>query len=110
MTQVRYNYVFVRKDLSLAQQIVQACHASHESGLHLCEFKDKVNHLILCSVENVNELYKIANKLDNLYIRYKMFFEPDIDQHTAIATEPVINKKFFKNYKLWKPGEKNEVD
>lgn len=59
----------------------------------------------LCCLEL--EPYKFENlfsKLDELKIKYSVFYEPDIDeQMTAVAIEAIprtLHKKLFKNLKL----------
>jgi len=46
----------------------------------------------------------ISMKLNDSDIEHEMFYEPDIQQHTAIATEPIYGdrRKFFRKFKLYK--------
>lgn len=86
-----YMYIFVRNDLTHPQQIVQAAHAvdemnkefPHESG----------NYMVLCGVDNEEELMDTSEYLVRAGIDHHMFFEPDVDSHTAIATRPLIGKE-----------------
>jgi hypothetical protein len=84
----------------MAQQLVQLGHATQNAGSKFnCE---EDTHILLFSVENEYELKSIyelllVNKIDCL-----MFFEPDINQYTAICTKPFSGnsniKKYFKRY------------
>ena len=105
MSQVLYNYIFVRTDLPIAQQIVQSSHAAYESALHLGSQKDRVNHLVLFGVKSEEELHKAHHKLESNNINTRLFCEPDIgNQATALCTEQISqpNKKLFSKYNLWK--------
>jgi len=60
-------------------------------------------HLVLGKVKDEPELLKWADRLDAFGIKFSIFREPDMDnQATAIATEPLYNRKrsVFKNLKL----------
>jgi hypothetical protein len=106
----RYIYVLVRKDLPLADQMVQVGHACFESGMN---FGQEGTHLILLQVENQKELNEFSETIKEHRIKYSMFFEPDpiIDGdtepmgNTAICTEPISGSKreIFKNCSLWVP-------
>ena len=50
-----YTYVFIRKDLSPEQQIVQACHASLEAGFRFRQ-PETTSYLIVLGVDNFEEL------------------------------------------------------
>ena len=106
----KYIYVFVRQDLSLAQQLVQASHAAHEAGLHHNPSKT-TSSVIIFGTSNKEEL-------ENLFAKYKQnlqcypFFEPYKDVGlTSFATEPIPEEKrnLFKQFKLWKPKEINPI-
>lgn len=99
-----HSYVFVRKDLSFPQIIVQTAHVTLElarSGF--CSTSHP--HLVVLEVDNENELLKIPEMLHNLGIRYTPFIEPDRNfETTAIATEPISGekRKHFREFKLLK--------
>ncbi len=60
-------------------------------------------HLVYCWVKNEQELSRLAEYLDFKGIKYTGFREPDIgDQLTAIATEPLTDRKPLKKLKLVK--------
>lgn len=97
-----YTYVIVRTDIPLADQIVQACHASQESGFaHTPMLEDPPVNIVLFQVENQMKLLDVASKL---HLTHKLFFEPD-DQmgYTALATLPTKERKIklFRRLKLW---------
>ena len=82
-----YMYLFTRADLSIPQQIVQTAHAVDEIGMR--HKSDGTNFMVLCDAASEEHLFTIAECLDKHEIDYEMFFEPDIGQHTAIATQPL---------------------
>jgi len=100
----RYAYIFVRQDLSLAQQIVQANHAtmlmtSQTPGIGL-------PNLVVIGVPDKDALDRVSRKLIFHKIRHYLYFEPDdYIGHSAIATVPITveEKKVLSNYRLWKP-------
>lgn len=101
-----YTYIFIRKDLSLAQQLVQASHAALEAGFEF-DKPQQTSSIIMIGAENKDDLYKIGERLAKHNIRHKMFFEPDFDMgHSAIATEPIHDTKtrrLMRKYSLYKP-------
>ena len=97
--------MIIRKDLPVAQQLVQAAHAAHESGLHLCQDKSKVNYLIALEVSNEEKLLLARERLENRGIKSILFREPDRnDEATAICTEPILGnrRRIFSKYPLWR--------
>lgn len=99
----KYIYLFIRNDLTHPQQIIQAAHATEMVAKKLDHDSD-VCHMVLIGCHDVLELESIAADLDFDGIKHKMFYEPDIGQHTAIATLPVngSQRKLLKHYKLKK--------
>ena len=81
-------YLFVRGDLSTAQQIVQTSHAAACIGQR---FHSDTN-IVLCECPNEDRLNSIAEYLNEQNIEFELFFEPDIDSHTALATQPLAGK------------------
>lgn len=102
-----YRYVFVRRDLPLHQQMVQAAHAALEGGLKLPSEVAEPSSLIVIGVKDKSELHKADDYLFyECGIQTEMFFEPDWEYgDTAFCTEaiPVSKRKLFKRYQLWKP-------
>jgi hypothetical protein len=97
--------VFVRRDLSLPQIVVQASHACIESAKAFLPEDLEHPHLVVLSAKDQAFLYKIAKKLDACSVKYKMFIEPDRDNEaTSLATEPIFEdkRKIFKNYQCLK--------
>lgn len=84
-----YTYLFIRKDLSGPQRIVQTAHAAHEAG----ERFGAHSHMALLGIADQHGLIKAANHLDQCGIKYQMFYEPDIESYTAIATEPLAGDR-----------------
>lgn len=97
-----YTYVFVRSDLSLAQQIIQASHATLECGFKFDE-PESTTHLVLIEVKSEEELIRVSEHLIFNDIKYEMFYECDLPGYTAIATKPLIGaeRKPLKKYKLY---------
>ena len=93
-----YVYMWVRQDLSIPQQIVQASHAASIIG----EKYHSNTSAVLCGADGVDHLDAIAEHLDRNNISYVMFYEPDISAHTAIATQPLVGKQRqpLKKFKL----------
>ena len=108
MTQTPYIYIFLRKDIPVADAIVQASHACLELVLSLPDNKkpNTTSHIILLSCKNEEKLLNIHDLLDEKEITHSLFFEPDDNMgYTAIATEPQYNgcnnRDFFKKFQLW---------
>lgn len=92
--------MFIRKDLTPEQMIVQSCHACLELPK-----APKETHLILLGIRNEAELVKTSQMLDLKNVKHQMFFEPDYSTgFTAIATEPIygVRRRIFSKYKLLK--------
>ena len=103
MSQSPYVYCFVRKDLSQEQILVQASHACIESALHYIPKDIEHPNLVVCGIPNESKLLKVAQNLDELGIKYRVFYEAD-DQATALATEPIFgeDRQHFRKYQLLK--------
>lgn len=101
-----YSYIFIRKDLSPAQQIVQASHAAMEMGYKHTPTPSPT-HIVLIGMETQEALVHTADYLTSHNIPHEMFHEPDYDTgFTAIATRPITGsqRKLFKRYSLYTPG------
>ena len=94
MTQIKNNKLIVitRKDLLPGYQALQSSHAAiqfqYDHPNIASEWNKKSKYLIFLSVENYNEFIKLIKKLINNDIRMSLFYEPDIDEYTAVAIEP----------------------
>lgn len=91
----------MRRDLTHAQQIVQACHAT----ILAADFfiNRPVDNLVLCGVANEAALHDAKRRLESLGVRLKVFVEPDLDnQATALVSEAVygVDRFHFKKYQL----------
>jgi hypothetical protein len=58
----------------------------------------------LCDCKNEDHLKEIASHLDNHNVSFKIFYEPDVDQYTSIASEPLVGsaRNCMKKYQLYK--------
>lgn len=104
---IPYMYVFVRTDMTAAQQIVQAAHATYDAGQKFKKTEHPL-HLILFDVKNEAELLRASMRIGLDDVDHCMFFEPDFDTgYTAIATEPLYgeDREVMRKYNLYLPGE-----
>ena len=95
----------VRSDLSLAQQLVQAAHATLECGIYHSGIPPKPDNIVLPSVGSEQELRAEFARITEAGVQARLIEEPDIgDQATAMATEPMTgsSRKLFSNHRLWK--------
>lgn len=96
-----YVYAFVRRDLSRAQQAVQACHACIEVARSLIPPCDEHPYLVLIGVKSEPSLRTVLYRLDRLGIACQPFHDSDLENAlTAIATEPVRGeqRRHFRRY------------
>ena len=98
-----YVYTFIRTDLPIEQQLVQAAHSALEAGRDLGKPKSN-SHLILIGVKNQDSLNKISDELTHLNIRYHKFYEPDYNRgYTSLTTEPLEHRpEYFFKHSLYK--------
>lgn len=100
-----YTYIFVRTDISIEQQLVQASHAALEAGFTF-EKPVQTSSIIMIPAKDQEELYAIGNRLELHSIKFHMFFEPDFGMgHSAIATEPIndiATRRKMRKYSLYK--------
>lgn len=104
--ETHYIYAFVRKDIPLANQIVQVGHACHEAGT---KYGKKKPHLVLLEVRDEHDLMGVSNHAKKHGIKFEIFHEPDLIEdrvggYTAMCTEPIKGKRreAFKDCVLWK--------
>jgi hypothetical protein len=103
-------YVFVRQDMSFADQFVQGMHA-HGFVIADCEANDKQGHASICliGVPDLKSLERVEKKLDALRLCWFGWTDPDNKEFgvTAIAVEPLSKEDpkrvALKNYRLWLP-------
>jgi hypothetical protein len=102
----RYMYVAVRRDLSVPQQVVQACHASIDACWPI--HQDDLEHpsVVVLGMKTEAALLKFKDYLDSVgWLHYEEFREPDRNNElTSIAVCPIIEdyKKLFKKFQLLK--------
>jgi len=96
-----YIYLFIRRDLSIPQQIVQTAHAAEAVAKKLDKDHPTCT-MVLFEVKNLSDLLTASFYLDDRTVEHELFFEPDINEHTAIATIPVYGdcREKFKQFKL----------
>lgn len=82
MCEREYTYLFTMADLSIPQKIVQVAHAAAYIGNR---FHADTN-VVLCEESNLED---IAAYLDSKGIEYELFFEPDVNAFTSLATQPL---------------------
>lgn len=102
--ETQYCYTFIRTDLPIEQQIVQAAHSAHQAGRLYPAPID--THLILLEVKNEFALQKISNDLTALNIQHHLFHEPDDERgYTSITTEPLtdpVMRNYFSRFSLYR--------
>lgn len=99
-----YTYIFIRKDLTLPQQIVQASHAALQGG-HVFGSASSTSFIVLIGMKTEADLLKTSMYLEKKNIEYEIFHEPDNDiGYTAIATKPLFEdqRKFLQHFDLYK--------
>lgn len=93
-----YTYIFVRQDLPLAQQTVQAAHAAMQMGFHMNGYEGikqeysppEITNFVLIGVRNEEALEAVASILSAFKYDYETFIESyPKDNATAIATYPI---------------------
>jgi hypothetical protein len=106
VNQYPYCYLFVRTDISLAQQIVQTNHATFMMAYALPQGVEEVNpSLVLVGVPNKKSLERVLRKLKMNRIDASAFFESDEDMGlSAIATVPLNEEQraLLQDYSLWR--------
>lgn len=98
-----YMYMFVREDLSGPQKIVQTAHAVDELRRNV-NHSDRTCYMILFGVKNQEELVAVNKFLNDNGVSNEMFYEPDVNQYTAIATEQLVGEQraLMSGFKLFR--------
>lgn len=96
-----YQYIFVREDLTHAQQIIQVSHAVNMAAIH----RHGVPNTVLFGVANEAELIMVNRELKNELSVY-VFNEPDGDMgFSALASMPLHRddpyRELFRKYKMF---------
>lgn len=89
----------VRADISPGYQIVQAAHAVAEHEHHH-PGSMAGRTMVVLQVPNELLLKLLFNHIQNHGFWVTMFYEPDIEQHTAFAVSPGEAWKWFEGMKL----------
>jgi hypothetical protein len=101
-----YFYLFIRQDLSLAQQIVQSNHVAAVAGVSFGEPMNIANE-VLIGVPNKDALHKVQDLLGNNGIEFVDWYEPDYELGlTAICSIPIREKgkrAVMAKFDLWQP-------
>ncbi len=101
-----YVYLFVRQDLSLAQQNVQSIHAGIKAGETFGKGIGKAN-LVYIGVPYKEDLHEVMDIMGRNEIPFVEFYEPDYDEGlTAVCTDILCDRKkraLFQQFDLWQP-------
>lgn len=103
-----YIYSIIRKDIPLADQIIQTAHSAYHAGAKFGldpRVLNNIPNMVLLEVKDREALIDIAEKLYSKKINYYSFFEPDNDLGlTSITTDPLDGeeRKVFSNIRLWR--------
>lgn len=100
-------YVLVRRDLSPAQQMVQAVHAAAESGRRFYRPEHGIASAIVLTVADLQGLADARGRLAGNGIKTDTFFEPDFGiGESALATAPLPDpmRKHLMSWPLWRPA------
>jgi len=100
----------VRTDIPLADQVVQVGHACLEAGalFGLAHPPARPCYLVLLGVSSEKHLRWALAGLEELGVRYTVFFEPDDDMgYTVACAEPVetTGRRYFRRFELWQPPQ-----
>lgn len=106
----RFVYVFVRQDMALADQIVQAMHAVY--GMVSVRGEWGEPNIVLIGVPDAKALRRVEAKLQDSEFAHYKWTEPDLNiGFTAIATSPLDmqQKQVLSNYRLWRHSPEREL-
>lgn len=105
-----YIYTIIRKDIPLADQIVQTAHSAFNAGMAELKYGASLDYetpaLVLLQVPNEEALLALHEKLKAKGIVHSTFHEPDDNMGwTSITTVSVEDddRKIFSNLPLWRP-------
>ena len=86
-------YIFVRQDLSIAQQMVQGQHAAMLLGSQL-SVEEASSNLVLVGTRDKYNLFEVVDLLGTHRIAHILWFEDDHGTGlTAVATFPLRGKE-----------------
>lgn len=99
-------YVFVRTDISPAQQMVQAAHAAAEAGRKFYRAEHGVASLIVLAVPSTGHLLAAAERLRAIGLEHTLFVEPDFGMGpSALGTRALTDgeRRHLRSWPLWTP-------
>lgn len=108
-------YVLVRQDLSPGYQIAQSIHAK-DQFTHMFPSIEKKwyfesNTIVVLGVRNEQELNAFSFLARENNLAFSLFFEPDINENTALALEPgELTGELVKNLRPAIKGYKHIID
>lgn len=104
-----YIYSIIRKDIPLADQIVQTAHSAFHAGQADPEkgaaLDCEISSLVLLQVPNEEALLALHEKLKKAGVVHSTFHEPDDNMGwTSITTVSIEGetRKLFSNLPLWR--------
>lgn len=101
-------YVLVRRDIPIAQQVVQASHAAAEAGRKFYRAEHGIASLIVLTVPDLAGLTAARERLVRKDIVSETFFEPDFGiGESSLATAPLPDgmRKHLMGWPLWRLPE-----
>lgn len=104
-SQKYWAYVFLRTDLPISQQAIQAAHAALELGIKYGPSPDGHPSLVFLETKSSAELHEALLTMASRGIQTFQFHEPYQDWGlTAFACEPIPehNRRLFKDFQLWR--------
>lgn len=96
-------YSFIRKDIPIAQQIVQTAHSAYESGRGLGR-EISYPRMVLIACKDKKELEEALKYCESIMDCYP-FYESDLEYGlTSFTTRPckLDERHNFRNFKLWR--------
>src|SRR5262245_8172185 len=100
-------YILGRRDLSAAQQMVQACHAlahlllRHAEDRAIREWADEHRTLVILGVDGERDLESWRADLLSLGVACEAFAAPDLGgETTALAVHPNVDARLFRRLDL----------
>ncbi len=111
-----YIYMFIRRDMTPEQRIVQIGHACYEAGK---KFQDDcgISSMVLLEAEDEADIENISRKLVRRGIDHYKFHEPDDNWltgvtmgYSAICTRPIVDDSERAFFRKWKLFRHNSVD
>jgi peptidyl-tRNA hydrolase len=90
--QISRMYVLVRQDIDPGYQIPQSIHAKDAFTHDYPEIENRwykeSNTLVVLGVKDEEELLFWTSRAKQENLKTSLFYEPDVDQYTALAIEP----------------------